>query len=145
MRRDYVKVHCLWSFAPCFFKSQKTPKPVLLLYSSIVRIALTRRIWKYTQRTSTWALTFFQSSVRPVPQFVTFDIVSRCFENKKNNCWETKLFKNTICLLFTNLQIHFWQLFSLDVLAAGLPDYGFVNNKQMAFLKIFISQQLLFF
>ena len=29
-------------------------------------------------------------------------------------------------------------------MAAGLPDYGFVINKQMAFLQIFISQQLLF-
>ena len=30
------------------------------------------------------------------------DIVSRCFENKNNNCCETKLCKNAICLLFTN-------------------------------------------
>ena len=29
---------------------------------------------------------FRQISVRPVPQSVTFDIVSRCFENKNNNC-----------------------------------------------------------
>ena len=29
-------------------------------------------------------------------------------------------------------------------MAAGLPDYGFVINKQMAFLQIFFSQQLLF-
>ena len=28
--------------------------------------------------------------------------------------------------------------------AARLPDYGFVNNTQMAFLKIFVSQELLF-
>ena len=28
---------------------------------------------------------------------------------------------------YTNLHIHFWQLCSLDVVAAGLPDYGFVN------------------
>ena len=68
-----------------------------------------------------------QRSVRLVPQSGTFDIVSRCFENKNNTCWETKLYKNAICLLFTSLQIHFWQLCSLDVLAAGLPDYGFVN------------------
>ena len=27
-----------------------------------------------------------QRSVRPIPQSVTFDIVSRCFENKNNNC-----------------------------------------------------------
>ena len=32
-----------------------------------------------------------------------------------------------------------------DVLAVGWPDYGFVNNKQMVFLHIFVSQQLLFF
>ena len=29
---------------------------------------------------------FNQRSVRPVPQSVTFDIVSRCFENKSDNC-----------------------------------------------------------
>ena len=42
------------------------------------------------------------------------------------------------------LQIHFWQLWSWDVLAAGLSDYRCVNNKQMAFLQIFVhkSQQL---
>ena len=40
------------------------------------------------------------------------------------------------------LQIHFWLLCSLDVLTAGLPDYGFVNDKQMAFLQIFVSKQL---
>ena len=32
---------------------------------------------------------------------------------------------------------------TMDVVATGLPDYGFVNNKQMAFLQIFFSQQLL--
>ena len=59
-----------------------------------------------------------QRSVRPVPQFVTFDIVSRYFENKNNDCCETKIYKNTICLLLfiTNLQIHFC---GLDVLTAG--------------------------
>ena len=57
---------------------------------------------------------FPQRSVWPVPQFITFNIVSRCFEKKNNNCCETKLFKNAICLLlFTNLQIHFWKLSSL--------------------------------
>ena len=43
-----------------------------------------------------------QRSVRPVPQFITFDIISRCFENKNNNWCETKNCKNYICLLFTN-------------------------------------------
>ena len=52
--------------------------------------------------------------------------------------------KNAICLLFTNLQIHFLLLCGLDILGAGSPDYGFVNDKQMAFLQIFVSQQLLF-
>ena len=41
------------------------------------------------------------------------------------NSYEKK-FKNSISLLFTNLQIHFWLLCSLDILAAGWPDYGFV-------------------
>ena len=54
--------------------------------------------------------------------------------------------ENNYCLLFTSFLIHFWQLCSLDILAAGLPDYGVViNNKQMACLQIFVSQQLLFF
>ena len=48
------------------------------------------------------------------------DIVSRCFENKNNNCCETKLCKNAICLLITNLQIHIWLLCGLDV-------HGFVK------------------
>ena len=57
------------------------------------------------------------------------DIVSRCFENKNNNCCETKLCKNGICLLFTNLQIH-----DLAILMPGRPSrrvarYGFVDNK----------------
>ena len=42
------------------------------------------------------------------------------------------------------LQIHFWLLCGLDVLAVGLPDYGFVNNKQIAFLEILVSHELLF-
>ena len=46
---------------------------------------------------------------------------------KNNNCCETKIFKNAISLLFTNLQIHFWLLCGLDILAAGWPDYGFVK------------------
>ena len=29
-------------------------------------------------------------------------------------------------------------------MVAGLPDYGFVNNTQMAFFQSFVSQQLLF-
>jgi len=32
----------------------------------------------------------------------------------------------------------------LDVLAAGWPDYGFANIKQVTFLLIFVSQKLLF-
>ena len=86
-----------------------------------------------------------QRSVWLETQSVTFDIVSRCFENKNNNCCEIFFFKNAICLLITNLQIHFWLLCGLDILEAGGPDYGFVNIKQMAFLQIFVSQKLLFF
>ena len=52
---------------------------------------------------------------------------------RNNNCCETKNFTTVICLLFTN-----------PFLAAGWPDYGFVNNKQVAFLQIFISPKLLF-
>ena len=56
----------------------------------------------------------------------------------------TKICKNAICLLFTNLQIH-----NLATLLPGRPSLkvvrnGFLNNKQMAFLQIFVSQQLLF-
>ena len=61
MRRDYVKVHCLWSFAPCFFKSQKTPKPVLLLptlFYSTSKNSLPAAFENIHKETSTWALTF---------------------------------------------------------------------------------------
>ena len=33
-------------------------------------------------------------------QSVTFGIVSRCFGNKNNNCCETKICKNAICVLY---------------------------------------------
>ena len=61
----------------------------------------------------------------------------------KTNCCETKFYKNAICLLFTNFQIH-----HLATLLPGRPSnrvarYGFVNKK-MAFLKIFVWQQSLF-
>ena len=61
IRRDYVKVHCLWSFAPCFFKSQKTPKPVLLLpylFYSTSKNSLPAAFENIHKETSTWALTF---------------------------------------------------------------------------------------
>ena len=56
-------------------------------------------LW-YTGQRSVWLET----------QSVTFDI-----ENINNNCCETNICKNDICLLFTNLQIHFWLLCGLDV------------------------------
>ena len=61
----------------------------------------------------------------------------------KTNCCETKFYKNAICLLFTNFQIH-----HLATLLPGRPSnrvarYGFVNKK-MAFLKNFVWQQSLF-
>ena len=43
------------------------------------------------------------------------------------------------------LQIHYWLLCSLEVLAAVWQGYGFVNNKQMAFFKNFVWQQLFFY
>ena len=46
---------------------------------------------------------------------------------------------------FYYLQIHIWLLCSLGVLTSGWPGHGFViNNKQMAFLQIFVSQPILF-
>ena len=43
------------------------------------------------------SVALYQRSVSPETQSIPFDIVSRCFENKKNNnCCETKLFKNAI-------------------------------------------------
>ena len=45
---------------------------------------------------------FNQRSVWPESQSGTFNIVSRCFENKNNNYCETKFLKNAICLLITN-------------------------------------------
>ena len=53
----------------------------------------------------------------------------------KTNCCETKFYKNAICLLFTNFQIH-----HLATLLPGCPShrvarYGFINKK-WHFLKI---------
>ena len=86
-----------------------------------------------------------QRSVWLGAQSVTFDIVSRCFENKNNNCCDAKICKNAICLLFTNLQIH-----NLATLLPGRPSCrvarnGFVNNKQMAFYKIKFHHNYCFF
>ena len=84
-----------------------------------------------------------QRSFWPGSQSVTFDIISRCFENKNNNCCETKNFKNAICLLLTNLKIH-----NLVTLLPSKPQSSqkwiskFVNYKQMAVLQIFVSHQL---
>ena len=43
------------------------------------------------------------------------------------------------------LQIHFWQLCGLDFLSAGWPDYGFVNNKQVAFFSNFCFPEIIVF
>ena len=72
------------------------------------------------------------------------DIVSECFENKNNNCCEINIYKNAICLLIINIKIY-----NLVTLLPGRPSCrvvrnGFVNDKQMAFLQSFVSQQLLF-
>ena len=61
----------------------------------------------------------------------------------KTNCCETKFYKNAICLLFTNFQIH-----HLATLLPGRPShrvarYEFINTK-MAFVKNLVWQQLLF-
>ena len=65
------------------------------------------------------------------------------FWKNSNNCWETKLSKNAICLLSKNLKIH-----NLVTLLPGRPSCRvvrnwFVNNKQMAFLLSFVSHQSL--
>ena len=85
-----------------------------------------------------------QRSVRPVPKSITFNIVSRCFENKKNDCCEKNDCKNAICLLFT-LQIHNLAILLPGHLTRRVARNGFVINKQMDFLQSFVSQQLLFF
>ena len=46
-----------------------------------------------------------QRSVRLVPQSVVFVIVSRCFENKNNDCWETKLECIPIIILLFGINI----------------------------------------
>ena len=79
--------------------------------------------------------TNFQRSVQPVPHFVTFNIVSRCFQSINNNCC-----KNAICLLFTNILA----TLLLRRLSCRVVNNGFVNSKQMAFLQNFVSKQLLF-
>ena len=69
------------------------------------------------------------------------NIVSRHFENKNNNCCETKFGKKAICLLFTN---PFLATLRHGSRMARLWICKFVNIKQEAFLQIFVSQQLLF-
>ena len=49
-----------------------------------------------------WVFSWNQRSFWPGAQSVTFNIVSRCFENKNNNFCETNISKNAICLLITN-------------------------------------------
>ena len=56
------------------------------------------------------------------------DIESRCFENKNNNCCETKFVKMPFVYYYLQIyKIPIWLLCSLDILAAGWPDYGFVH------------------
>ena len=76
-------------------------------------------------------------------KFVIFDIVSRCFENK-NNCCETKICKNAVCLLFKNPFLATLRLGCPGSRMARLWMCKFVNNEQVAFLQIFVWQQLLF-
>ena len=47
-----------------------------------------------------YIITENQKLVLQYLQSVTFAIVSRCFENKNNNCCVTKQVKNAICLFF---------------------------------------------
>ena len=127
---------------------QANMNPIAATKVSLVNFRSTRviafsKVWSTLQLRT--MMSFLQRSIWLVPQSVAFDIVSRCFENKNNNCWEIKLSKNAICLLFTNLKIH-----NLATLLPGRPSYrvvrnGFVINKQMVFLQIFISQLLLFY
>ena len=76
-------------------------------------------------KNSYFLICLVQRFIWPGSESIIFDIVSRCFRNKNNNCCETKICKNAICLLITNLQIQFWQLCGLDVLAAEWQDYCF--------------------
>ena len=62
---------------------------------------------------------FFQKLVLPYPQFVTFAIVSRCFENKNNNCCETKM---PYVYNKNGPQIHFWPHCDWDVPATWCLD-----------------------
>ena len=59
---------------------------------------------------------FDQRSVWPETQSITFDIVSRCFENKSNNCCEQKFVKINVICLFLTKQIH-----NLAALLPGWP------------------------
>ena len=93
---------------------------------------------------SSISASFIQRSVRSVPQYVAFDVVSRCFENKNNNCCETILSKNSNCLLFTNPFLTTLQVGHPGSRIARLWIFRFVINKQVAFFLSFVSQQLLF-
>ena len=85
-----------------------------------------------------------QKSIWPETHIHRIDIVSRYFENKNNNCCETNFCKNAICLLFTNPYLAILRLGRPCIRVARSWICEFVNNKQMAFLHSFVSQQLLF-
>ena len=85
---------------------------------------------------------------------ITFDIVSRCYEKIKAIIVVkqkfAKICKNSICLLnfkFTNPFLATLRLGRTDsrVASARLWICKFVDNKQMAFLQIFVSQQFFYF
>ena len=57
---------------------------------------------------------------------------------------QNKIYKNAICLLFTNPYLTTLRLGLLGIRVARSWIWKFVNNKQMVFLQIFVSQQLLF-
>ena len=63
----------------------------------------------------------------------------------KTNCCEIKFYKNAICLLFTNFQIH-----HLATLLPGRPShrvarYGFVNKKNGIFEKFCLTTIVILF
>ena len=78
--------------------------------------------------------TNFQRSVQPVPHFVTFNIVSRCFQSINNNCC-----KNAICLLFTNILA----TLLLRRLSCRVVSNGFVNSNH--FCKVLFLKNYCFY
>ena len=89
-------------------------------------------------------ITFYAKICLTRDTICRIDIVSRCFENKNNNCCEFFFCKNAVGLLFTNPY--------LDTLQLGRPGIRVarswickVNNKKWHFCKVLFHNNYCFY